>query len=233
MGHTMAQDHGYNSMYGRASVAPGWRIPLTLRGVPRMVQLFLGFIATVTGGVGWACPTVTIQNQFFIATGSMITIISAIYFYYEGKDQVFLNIFVPAATDFIFFILSFAASVSSITDIHAAKCGYENIKAASIMMFLIMTSLGCSMLLSINDLLETDESPEKSNAGASAEWGKMSTETYGVQEEDQSDNAQNVVIAPADNDLPPGWTVHTTDQGYEYYFHGPSGKSQWQKPAFD
>jgi len=28
-----------------------------------------------------------------------------------------------------------------------------------------------------------------------------------------------------------GWSIHTTEEGYEYYFHAETGKSQWHAPS--
>jgi len=46
-----------------------------------------------------------------------------------------------------------------------------------------------------------------------------------LENQDESDNKVSGTV------LPKGWSIHTTEEGYEYYFHAETGKSQWHAPS--
>mmetsp|Transcript_24718 Transcript_24718/g.46171 ORF Transcript_24718/g.46171 Transcript_24718/m.46171 type:complete len:193 (-) Transcript_24718:289-867(-) len=188
-----------------------WSCPLNVRGVTRMLEMLFSLLSFSFAAGGWTCDKSTPQNELVIAVGAIYFLFAAVFLYFEGRDEMFPNAYVPVCIDLVFFVLTFAASVSSILDSEALNCGYEMVKAAAVCTFMNMLCIGVSLIISISDLFDDDAPPPRP-----------------AQKLDDIPSDQRLA---AHADLPKGWSVHKTDDGYEYYFHADTGKSQWHKPT--
>lgn len=197
-----------------------------------MCATLLGFIATICAGAGWTCDQATGANEFAVAIGVIIFLYSGAQIWFEGTETVMINNAVPMVMDLILFILGFVAAYVSITDEEAKNCGYEVIKAAACMIFVVMILIGMNLLYSINDFFEDKQPAKKPEVSRS-----MRTASAEVSKSTHLAPPANPAAAPLSSrkdsteGLPEGWTKHTTGEGYEYYFHAETGKSTWNKPS--
>mmetsp|Transcript_27859 Transcript_27859/g.38894 ORF Transcript_27859/g.38894 Transcript_27859/m.38894 type:complete len:195 (+) Transcript_27859:135-719(+) len=191
-----------------------WSCPLTIRGLLRSMEFLFSFLVVAVGMGGWTCESSSSKNEFLVAVGVMYLVVSGVFIYLEGRDEVMPYIYVPVMLDTLFAIFSFTAAYVAVTDEKALQCGYGAAKAAGALMFINMCCIFASLLYSINDVFE-DDNDDRPRVPKSQR----------LENQDESDNKVSGTV------LPKGWSIHTTEEGYEYYFHAETGKSQWHAPS--
>eukprot|EP00466_Bigelowiella_natans_P004749 jgi/Bigna1/88045/estExt_fgenesh1_pg.C_270135 len=131
-----------------------WSCPLTVRGVLRSMEFLFSLLVVAVGMGGWTCESSSAKNEFLVAVGIMYLVVSGVFIYLEGRDEVMPYIYVPVMLDSLFAVFSFTAAYVAVTDEKALQCGYGAAKAAGALMFINMCCIFASLLYSINDIFE-------------------------------------------------------------------------------